>query len=796
VGRKPIRLAVLVLIIVGGLHAQAVVGEWDSYTSVLDVVDVLNIHNSIYAATSGGLVKYDDISGQFEIYTIRNGLSRNDIRCMAQDKYGRIWLGMSSPNGEINIWNPETESVEKIFTSFDFGDELTSIQSIVFYRNKAFVAYQFNVDWGIAGFKIIDNEYRYQDRFEAFPENVSEINSLKIIGDTLWVATSTGLLFADLNQPDLKPESAWRSVEVGETGSVAAVVSYQGKTLFCLGRNLYKIENESSVNTGVVNSKEIYDLIFDRNDVLYALTSSGIDRYNSGSWSRIVSVSASSVIFDEDNEMWGGTHTRCLWKIENDRIQYLIPNTILDNVYTALWVNNDGSLMAGTREGFSLLTDDGWYNIRGHATWGDRIYGMANRNWNRYVADTIAYSLSSEGRIYNLVRNDQDTYFAPLYDSWQRFLNPGGLLEFNLNNLSEYIVYDTTDGKLAASEGKGGSSFYLVIAYVAIDSDQNLWIANNNAQNDSSIAVLTNDKRWVHFGIEESKGYLNYHTTSIQFDNQGRVWFSTEVHAGETPAPSAGGIIVLDYNGTLFDKDDDEWYRITTSDGLANNAVYSIAFDKNDELWIMTADGIQRAIVSSNFPNRYFSQIDDAVLTSIPFAKECRIKVDALNNKWITTVGYGVKVYTYNGIWLNDVEGFTTDNSDLLSNTVLDIAFNNEEGLVYMATTKGISVYKSPYAVYGSEYKKLKIFPSPYEIPSPRPMVIDGLLQESDVKILTLDGTFIRHLSYLDGGVVGQQAFWDGKDHRGRYVSSGVYLCMVYTKEGDTSVGKIAIIRK
>ena len=142
------------------------------------------------------------------------------------------------------------------------------------------------------------------------------------------------------------------------------------------------------------------------------------------------------------------------------------------------------------------------------------------------------------------------------------------------------------------------------------------------------------------------------------------------------------------------------------------------------------------------------------------------------------------------------MEGFTTDNSDLLSNTVLDIAFNNEEGLVYMATTKGISVYKSPYSVYGSEYKKLKIFPSPYEIPSPRPMVIDGLLQESDVKILTLDGTFIRHLSYLDGGVVGQQAFWDGKDHRGRYVSSGVYLCMVYTKEGDTSVGKIAIIRK
>jgi len=183
-------------------------------------------------------------------------------------------------------------------------------------------------------------------------------------------------------------------------------------------------------------------------------------------------------------------------------------------------------------------------------------------------------------------------------------------------------------------------------------------------------------------------------------------------------------------------------------------------------------------------------------LTSVAFAKECRIRVDDLNNKWITTVGMGVKVYTYNGIWLNDVEGFTTHNSGLLSNTVLDVAFNNQKGLVYIATSKGISIYKSPYAVYGKQYRSLKIFPSPYRIPDQQPMIIDGLLQDSEVKIMTIDGTFIRHLTSLKGEVIGQQAFWDGKDHRGRYVSSGVYLCLAYTKDGDTTVGKIAVIRK
>ncbi len=210
----------------------------------------------------------------------------------------------------------------------------------------------------------------------------------------------------------------------------------------------------------------------------------------------------------------------------------------------------------------------------------------------------------------------------------------------------------------------------------------------------------------------------------------------------------------------------------------------------------MSSKGIQRAVVSDNFSNGYFSQIDPAVLTSVPFAKECRIKVDGLNNKWISTVGSGVKVYTHNGIWLNDVEGFTTGNSGILSNYVMDIAFDSDDGIVYLATNKGISIYKSPYAVYGNEYRQLTLFPMPFEIPSARPFVIDGLIQESDVKIVTIDGTFVRHLSHIDGNIIGQQAFWDGKDHRGRYVGSGVYLCMAYTKDGDTTVGKIAVIRK
>ncbi|HCK98589.1 MAG TPA: hypothetical protein DHW42_00585 [Candidatus Marinimicrobia bacterium] len=782
-------------ILSGWINAQSVVGEWDSYTSVLNVRDVIVRDNYVYGASSGGLVEFDRSAQQFNTYTIRDGLTRNDIQCIAEDKLGRLWLGMSSPDGEINIWNRETKSIEQVFTENVFGDKLTCITSIAFHGNTVFAAYQLNVDWGIAYFKASGTNYNYMDRFESFPTEISGINSLTVIGDTLWVATNSGLFFADLNQVDLnlKDKSAWQTVQFPSVGSVSNIVVYQGKKLANLGSALFEIQGDQVALYNDSFNRDISLIVTDTLGSLYVTTNRNVYKYNSGRWQLIISGYITNCTFDADNTLWGGSEYKSIWSYAENTLQYFTPNTILDNIYTALWVGDDGTLMAGTKKGISVLTDRGWYNIRGLRN-DIRIHANYDWDWDRFVADTIAYSLSE--RIYNIVCRKDGHFFASLYGSMQQDLRPGGLLEFDLDDLEKYTVYDTTGQKLAASAGKGGSDYYLKVGTIALDQYDNLWIANTNAQNDSSIAVLSSDNRWIHFGIGESNNHLNYHPVSITFDDRGRVWIGSEVQGGSTPAPSAGGIAVLDYKGTLFDKSDDSWSWITTSAGLGDNSVYSIAFDSGGDLWIMTAAGIQRAIVSENFPNSFFSQIDSPVLTSVPFAKECKIKVDGLNNKWITSVGAGVKVYTYNGSWLNNGEGFTVNNSPILSNTVLDIAFNNAEGLVYLATTKGISIYKSPYAVFGNEYRELKIFPMPYEIPSMRPLIIDGLLQESDVKIMTIDGTFIRYLSYLDGDVVGQQAFWDGKDHRGRYVGSGVYLCMAYTKDGDTTVGKIAVIRK
>jgi len=773
------------------VSAQSIVGEWESYTSAVTLNELVGIGDNLYAASPGGLVEFDKTSRLFTIYGPNDGLSYPDVQCLGLDKYGKLWLGMSSPSGEINIWDPTSKQILDRFNSSDFGEELTAIGAIAFDSDVAFIAYQQNVNWGILYFKVKENKYTYLDFYLNFPLEFSVINYLTVKHDTLWVATDVGLLFAELNGTDLKNPDNWIVVDLPGTENIASVCIYNDKVLCSYGSSIYQINGNSAHLFSALGSS-INHLTTDIAGQLYVAAELGVYRFSGNSWNKLGSTIASRVVIDSDGAVWGATSLKGLVEIEENGETFFTPNTIASNGNTALLVEEDGCLVAASSRGISFQTKSGWYNIIKNYNYIG-INDHSTSDWNYFVSDTIAYSLSDLSRVYSLIKRDDD-YFASLYGSYLTGLRGGGLLRFNPDDLGNYIVYDTTDGKLTASAGYGGDASYLAIAYMTLDAQKNLWIANQFSQNDSCIAVLTSDNRWAHFSGTESGNYLNYMVTSIVFDPAGRVWFSSETTT--EPPGSNGGIAVLDYNNTLFDKTDDEWYWVSTSQGLASNSVFALAIDQENQLWIMSAGGIQSATISDNFPSTVFSSIDNATLTNISFSKDCRIKIDGLNNKWFTTVEAGVKVYTYNGVWLNDVEGFTTENSELLSDNVLDVAFYEPKGLVYISTNKGISVYRSPFAYYGDKYKKARIFPSPFIIPADTPLTIDDLLQESEVKIMLLDGTFIRKLDADDGEVAGQQAFWDGRNEKGKLVSSGVYIYVAYTPDGDTMTGKIAVIRR
>ncbi|MHA1784949.1 MAG: hypothetical protein ACTSVE_07095, partial [Candidatus Helarchaeota archaeon] len=627
-------------------------GEWDGYTSSLCIRDIEIYGEFLYGASTGGLVKFDMNSRNFQIFGIRNGLTRVDIECLGVDKFGNIWLGMSSPDGEINIWNPELNNVKQVYDK-----NLTSISAFAFYKNQAFAVYQQNVDWGILHFKIEGNKYEYKDFYPNFPLYFSSINSVSVFDDTIWVATSAGLLYSELSDTiNFKEKGNWNIVPFPGQDYVSSIVEYDSAITVNFGSDIYKIEGVQPILLNNRLNRKVNSISVSYDGNLIASTTRGVYLLQeNGSWLSIGGCNTSETLSDIEGNIWSGTANKGVWFYNYERGLFYTPNTILDNINTALFIGKDGNLVVGTKKGISFQMDKGWYNIV-KTSYDVHIHDHSEDDWRYFISDTIAYSVSE--RIYSIVKRKDKNYFASLYGSHIDQGLKGGLLRFNLNDLKKYVVYDTTNGMIAGSEGKGGSAYYLCPAYMSLDKEDNLWIANEYAQNDSVISVLSSNDQWYHFSIDESDKFLNYHITSIDFDKKGRVWFASQVHGGDSP--SNGGIIVLDYNSTLGNKSDDEWYLINTSYGLGDNSVFSIAFDKEETLWIMNAAGIQRATVSHNFPSPVFSRIEQPVLTSVSFAKECRIKVDGMNNKWIGTVGSGVKVYTYNGIWLNDVEGFTT----------------------------------------------------------------------------------------------------------------------------------------
>ena len=75
-------------------------------------------------------------------------------------------------------------------------------------------------------------------------------------------------------------------------------------------------------------------------------------------------------------------------------------------------------------------------------------------------------------------------------------------------------------------------------------------------------------------------------------------------------------------------------------------------------------------------------------------------------------------------------------------------------------------------------------------------MIVDGLMYNSSMKIMTLDGLVVRDINSSGISVDGDQLFWDGKNNNGEYVASGVYLLAITNNSGKNTFSKITVIKK
>ncbi|HQW03664.1 MAG TPA: two-component regulator propeller domain-containing protein, partial [Saprospiraceae bacterium] len=356
----------------------------------------------------------------------------------------------------------------------------------------------------------------------------------------------------------------------------------------------------------------------------------------------------------------------------------------------------------------------------------------------------------------------------------------GGLLKYDGET---YTVFDDTNSSL---QGAVGDEARERIAGLAFDEDNNLWVTNYLAG--EPLSVLKADGTWKSFPLP-CTNITN--TSQVVVDRRGYKWIMLY--------SKSASLVVFDDGGTIDDESDDRCVQLSASNtAIPSNSVNCLAVDVEGDIWVGTAEG---PVVFDGggdiFNGHQGSRIkveQDGVLNYL-FGEETiySIAIDGANRKWFGT-GSGVFVQSPAGN--EEVASYTTANSPLLDNRIIDIAIDGNNGLVYVATAGGIMSLRSD-AIDGGPIHSDDVyaFPNPVRPDYDGPIAIRGLARDAVVKITDVTGSILFETRSLGG-----QAIWDGKDLNGQQAETGVYL--VFSTAGsdgynkpDALVTKILVVK-
>lgn len=370
-----------------------------------------------------------------------------------------------------------------------------------------------------------------------------------------------------------------------------------------------------------------------------------------------------------------------------------------------------------------------------------------------------------------------------------------GIYEFQDGKFVNNYTIDNTNNILqAASTVKDPTQYknYVIVNALKYDKEGNLW-GFNSISPSTSLFAYTKDKEWVshhksEFMYSENKSLEN--VNNIIEDSRRLLWFGN--NHWDFPylycyQPSTDAAIC--------------YKKFTNQDGteIAVGYVRAIAEDNKNNIWVGTSAGplmLEASQITKDSP--VFTQVKvprndgtnyaDYLLSGVDIT--C-IAIDKANRKWFGTSGNGVYLISDDNI--QQLQHFTRSNSPLLSDDIESIAINTESGEVYFGTNLGLCSYQSDVNSINEEMNKDNVwaYPNPVKPDYTGVITIIGLSNKADIKIVTSNGVLVNK-GTSNGGIYQ----WDGRDLKGKMVTSGIYMVETATSDGSKgTVCKIAIIR-
>ena len=443
-----------------------------------------------------------------------------------------------------------------------------------------------------------------------------------------------------------------------------------------------------------------------------------------------------------------------------------------------------------TKDVFSIDVNDKylWVATGGIDSWN-------NANVNKGVFWSDYYNWANLSHTYLEAKDIVDVASNPI-NSNEVFLATwnDGLIQLSWSDensrfekTANYHHSNTNSHLATLSLDTNSTTFgWIRVKSIAYDNAGNLWGANS--QVDNPLFVRKNNGDWHSFSFT-STNTTDIHLGNIVIDNMGQKW---------VVVPGGVGLVVFNDNNTIEELQDDQDKIINSSFGSGNlpsTSVYSIAKDRDGEIWVGTNKGVavfynpENVFSGYNFDaQQILVEVDGYVEYLLANETVTAIAVDGANRKWLGTQNAGLFLVSADGT--EQIHHFTEENSPLFSNTITDIAINHQTGEVYIGTSKGLLSYMSDATQGYKTHQNVNIYPNPVRPEFNGTIAIKGLVEDADVKITDLNGTLVHKTTALGG-----QAVWDGKNGYGERVQTGVYLVFSSNSFGtETNVAKILFI--